>query len=251
MRHFLFLLTLLLGLNTFVYAEEPLVIPVYDLQRPPLVIIEDGRFSGIYMDLFHEVLTGAGIRFTFVPVPKQRARIMFERGETMLSCCDNPAWRTRDEEQKVQLFSDALHHTHDLFVFPPGKAFSTDDLSVLKDKNVALVRGYGYHASEFFGTRIDIDSETNMLEFLSLGRADVAIVNENILQLWLQTHPGKIVVGKCHDDASLHIRVHRQRADLLDPINQSIKRMIESGKREEILRKYLGAEAAKVSPCGE
>lgn len=240
---------LIYGMALTAHAREPLDIPVFDQQRIPLVIIDNGYFSGIYMDMFREVLTSADIPHRFIPIPKQRARIMFERGETVLSCCDNPAWRTRDDELRTQLFSDAMHNTHDLFVFPPGKPFATDDLNVLKTRKVALVRGYGYRASEFFGTRIDIDSEANMLEFLRLGRADVAIVNENVLQHWLLTHPGAVEPGKCHDNASLHIRVHRKRADLLDPINQSIKRMIESGKREEILRKYLGGKATKASPC--
>lgn len=210
------------------------------------MIIENAHFSGIYIDLFREVLNGAGIQFTLIPIPKQRARIMFERGEAMLSCCDNPSWRMRDEELKVQLFSDALHDTHDLYVFPKGKAFDTKDLRM---RHIALVRGYGYRASEYFGTRFDLESESKVLEFLSLGRADVAIINENVLQNWMLTHPNSVVPGKCHDNASLHIRVHRQRSDLLEPINQSIKRMIESGKREEILRKYLGAEADTKSPC--
>lgn len=230
-------------------AAEPMIIPVYDQQRPPLVIIENSKFSGIYIDLFSEILTGAGIEFTFIPIPKQRARIMFERGEAMLSCCDNPAWRTRDDELKVQLFSDAMHYTHDLYVFPRGKVFDTEDLNALRTRHIVLVRGYGYRASEYFGTRFDLESESKILEFLSLGRADVAIINEDVLHNWMLAHPDTVVAGKCHDNASLHIRVHRQRSDLLEPINQSIKRLIKSGKREDILKKYLGPETDTKSPC--
>lgn len=232
-------------------AREALSVPVYDQSRPPLVLVENTHFSGIYLDLFLEILQGAGIEPTFVPVPKQRARIMFERGETLFSCCDNPAWRQRPEELAAQLFSEAFYWTNDLFIFPPGKSFPTDDITILTQKSVGVIRGYGYRSSELFGTRTDIDSEASLLQFLARGRADVGIVNAEIVQWWLAIYPGAIETGSCHDHASLHVRVHRSRADLLAPINRSIAALIQSGRRQEILNRYLPANSSLGKVCQE
>ncbi len=236
-RNLLVLLAAFAHLN-WVHAEE-LVIPVYDRHQPPLVLLDDGAISGIYVDLFREILTRAGIAPRFVSVPKRRARIMFEEGESVLSCCDNPVWRTRPKEQQVQMFSVAFYNTRDVFVFPVGKRFEIDNLSTLSDKRVAVIRGYGYRGSEWFGERVDIAIESELLEFIALGRADVAIVNDDVAKLWLFENGPKVELGSYHDIASLHVRVHRKREDLLPKINEAIGDIIRDGTRDRIVNRYL------------
>lgn len=217
---------------------EKLTIPIYERHQPPLVLFRNNEFSGIYIDLFREVLSRSGIEPVFEATPKMRARIQFEEGIAVLSCCDNPAWRARPKEQQVQMFSESFYTTRDIFIFPQGKTFPIHSLAQLSDKKVAVIRGYGYQGSEWFGERIDIGSESELLLFVSLGRADVGIVNEDVARHWLKAQGKAIDFGEYHDVATLHIRVHRSRMELLLAINKAITEMITDGTRDKIIARY-------------
>ena len=239
-------LTGLTMLATTVFASpvvaEPVQIPTYEQPRPPLVIFENGRPTGIYNELFRAILNEAGIVHTLVPAPKLRARIMFEKGESFVACCANPSWRTRPQEQMVQIFSEPFHVTEDIFVFPHGRRFAIEELSKLSDKIVATVRGFGYRGENWFGERIALQNEEALLQFVAKGRADVGIVNAEVFKLWSVRNPQQVDKGEIHDFASLHLRLHRNRKELLGPINKAIKDLIKSGRRDQIIEKFLSLE---------
>ena len=101
-----------------------------------------------------------------------------------------------------------------------------------------MIRGYGYQGSEWFGERIDIGSESELLLFVSLERADVGIVNEDVARHWLKGREEVIEFGEYHDVATLHVRVHRSRMELLLEINKAITEMIIDGTRDKIVKNY-------------
>jgi len=204
-----------------------------------MVIKNDNKLTGIYIELFRTALEKIDITPEFVLMPKMRARILFETGESTLSCCDNPAWRTRPLEQSVQLFTDAFYSTKDVFVFPKDKRFDIPDLTILSDKRVAAIRGYGYSGSEWFGYRVDLTTEKDLLEFIAADRADVGIVNELIFKYWQKKNPDAVTIGGTHDFATLHFRVHRKRHDLLEPLNKAINDIISSGLRDKIINRFV------------
>ncbi|GAB3019896.1 hypothetical protein GCM10027098_13830 [Bowmanella dokdonensis] len=216
-----------------------LVLPIHERDKPPLAYLQNGQHTGIYTELFRAVLEGAGIPFRFIPTPSKRNQRMFLQGKIPMACCVNPAWYMEPEEQLVQVFSDPLYVTRDLFVFPPGKAFDVDRTDAFKDKRVALVLGYGYLGEQAFVDRIDLLNEEAVLGFLALGRADVAIVNEHILDYWLSQHPGEVERGPVHDRATLHIQLHRNWIHLLESLNQAINDLIQDGARDRIVQSFL------------
>ncbi len=229
-------------------TAESLVVPLGISHQPPLSILSQDQITGIYPELLSAVLRRANLKHTLVGVPKMRSRIMFEQGGAVISFPDNPAWRTRPLEQSVQLFSLPVYATRDLFVFPKGRRFEVQSLSDLGDKTVATVRGYGYRGSEWFGIRENLLSEDQLLTFIAAGRADVGIVNEDVLQHWLSRHPNAVDIGTIHDYSTLHIRVHRSRQELLGPINQAIEHLISSGERDQILAHFLPKLSNQTDP---
>lgn len=74
---------------------------------------------------------------------------------------------------------------------------------------------------------------------MARGRADVGIVNEDIARHWVLKNGPQIEIGDAHDIADLKIRVHKKRSDLLPRINKAIEDIINSGKRDNIVNKYL------------
>lgn len=239
-RLMLLLMLPVMALQAQTGAGEPLILPIYDNDKPPLAYKEKGEYRGIYIDLFKAVLDQAGIRYRFVPMPASRNQRMFEQGKIAMACCVNPAWYKEPQQQQMQFFSYPLFYTQDMFVFPAGKVFEINNLSALQDKRVALVRGYGYIGSENFAERIDLKNEHAVLSFIARGRADVAIINERIIDYWLARHPGAVVKGPVHDRATLHIQLHRNWRNLLEPLNQAITSLRESGEIDRALSQQHG-----------
>jgi len=238
----LFSLALLCCKSAF---AERLIVPIDDKFQPPLVMHEDSFYSGIYFDLYEEILVRAGIQPEFLAMPKIRSRVMFEQGELLVACCGNPAWRKRPKEQEVQIFSDPFYHSKDVFIFPKSKGITKiTDLTQLNDKKVAVKRGYGYRGEEAFGERVELNSESDLINFVALGRADIGIVNEDVVRNWMQYHGNKVLIGDFHDIATLHLRVHKTRRELLPKINLAIQSILQDGTLEKIRAKYLNSESA-------
>lgn len=242
---FRFINSLILLLLSLSSVAEQIQVPIYDQPRPPLALFIEEQPRGIYPDLFREILIQARLEPILVPIPPMRRRIAFETNQYSLSCCANPAWRKRPAEQEVQIFSKPFYWTKDIFVFPKGRAFSIDKLSDLSDKRVATIRGYDYRGELYFGERHNYHNEQALLRSVSLKRVEVGIVNEDIFSASKElSHLEK---GPVHDQASLHIRIHRKRIDLVEPINKAIEEIIRSGKRDQIVQRYLKYEKAEKS----
>lgn len=235
-KAYILFLLLFAPLNSF---AERLLVPINDQSQPPLMLVENENYGGIYIELFREILETANIQYEFIKVPKVRARVMFENGEVVLSCCGNPDWRKGAKEREVQLFSKTIYHTRDVYVFPKGKRFDIPDVAALHNKMVALKRGYGYKKQREFGKTMRLRTQTDLIAFVARERADVGIVNEDIARHWMLTNGNQIEIGKAHDIADLMIRVHKKRGDLLPRINKAIEQVISSGKRDKIANKYL------------
>ncbi|WP_286240570.1 substrate-binding periplasmic protein [Neptuniibacter halophilus] len=231
------LITALLVWCASALAGETIQVPTYDQHRPPTAMLIDGEPHGIYPDLLRAILKRAGLQPKLIPVPPLRRRMGFEQNHFSISCCANPAWRQRPQEQEVQIFSQPFYWTRDIFVFPLNQTFPIERLSHLSDKRVATVRGFDYRGEEYFGERIDYHNERALMQALSLSRADVGIINQDI---FLAAEENLLLTpGPVHDQASLHIRIHRDRIDLVEPINRAISELIRSGERDRIVNRYL------------
>lgn len=134
-------LVFLITSSKVAYAtSQALIVPIYDSERPPLFFNLNERQNGVYVELFETILRSANIQYELVPVPKLRARIMFETGETVLSCCDNEAWRQRPKEKDVQLFSNAFFHSADYVIVHKDTEF---DFSKSLSLSIGTIRGFG------------------------------------------------------------------------------------------------------------
>jgi len=224
------------GSGAAVAAETSLRVPVYATARPPLVEIQAGEVRGILPEMFKAILEHAGLSFVFDPVPVMRKRVLFEDGVYVLACCANPAWRNRPKERDVQLFSEAFTQNRDIFVFPKGKSFPVGGRADLGRAVVGVRRGFDYRGSRFFGTRLDLESEDAIFKALLAGRVDVGIVNEHTFHA--SPHHKNLDEGPEHDVVSLHIRVHKNRSDLLPRINGAIAAFMADGTHDLIVRKY-------------
>ena len=157
--------------------------------------------------------------------------------QILIECCPNPIWRSRPDEQGKQLFSEAIYHNKDYYIFPKGKTFDTQDQKTLKDKTDAGIYGYTYPGSEWFGKRANLRSEEDLIGFIARSRADVGIVNEN--HLFASKYLKEVSIGQVQHTSTLHMRLNSKLSHLLPKVNAAILDMIQDGTRDKIVKKYI------------
>jgi len=139
-------------------------------------------------------------------------------------------------ERRVQLFSKKFTVNRDIYVFRKSGVYDIRHKWDLQDKAVGVIRGFDYRGSEYFGERVDLNSEDAVLRAVLLGRVDVGIVNDHVFNA--SQYQEMLVEGPTQDTVSLHIRVHRDKSDLLPRINTAIDRFLAEGEHERILKDY-------------
>lgn len=192
----------------------------------PVANLENSAFK----DAWHAVVEQAGITADFVTMSRADRREAMVRGNLAMDCCSIPAWRSRPQEQAVQLYSDPLFYATEHLVFHKDKkaAFSGSiDLSSLR---VAMVEGFNHRDQNLFGEIVYAPTMTETYALVASGKADVTFANSQEFWRRQRLTDRPIVLGPVYQQMLLRVRVHKDWHSLLPRINGAIKKLRESGE---------------------
>ena len=177
----------------------------------------------------------AGIQVVPRELSHARRRRMFIDGFILLDCCVMPEWRDTPEENAIQLFTDVFYRSEEVYVFRSGTAVPINEPADLRALNVAVIRGFTYENSDYFGTEIPSVNIDSLFTLVESGRADVAIVSKvDFLHHTAKRHL-KLEIGGTESVVDLRIRVHKSRADLIPRLNTAMAKL----KRMGVLKKLI------------
>lgn len=209
----------------------------------PYWIVRDGQVSGIFSDVMQALDVQGVVLEAEVAQPPLRAQKHFRDAVVQLECCVSMAWRSAPEQAEVSLWSDPVLSAEEVLIFPPGRAFPFARLQDLQGRTLSTVRGYGYAGSQYF-TRSDSPNSIAQLQSVTRGRAQGGIIDRLELAYILANHPqikaqpALIELGPVVNRSELRMRLHRSRAELLEPLNAAIGRLRENGTLAQIMRRY-------------
>ncbi len=187
--------------------------------------------ASVFRDVWHAILDEAGIKIELVEIPgHEDRRRRFVEGELLLDCCSVKAWRDREEEVAVQLWSRPIFYTVDHLVLQDGRTYDLPDPTQLQAFKVAVVRGFSYQGAEAFGPTVVTATIEQALDVVASGRADLTIVNSQEFQRLQKINRRPLILGAEHNELILRARVHKSRPDLLVQINEAIKQLQASGR---------------------
>ena len=189
--------------------------------------------------VWHAILEEAGINAQFINVPHARKRRLFVEGLIVVDCCVVPIWRSRPEEKAVQLFSDVFYEAKEHYVFPSGFDTNINAPGDLRNMRVAVIRGYDYHYSAFFGETLSTSNVAAQMDLLEARRAHVAIISDVDFRRQMFLKPRDLVLGGVNLTSGLRIRVHQSQQHLLPHINDAIARLKTAGKIEELIQRAI------------
>ena len=185
------------------------------------------------------ILQEAGIKAQIIKAPHARKRRLFVKGLILVDCCVVPIWRARPEEKAVQLFSDVFYEAKEHYIFPRGFEKNISSPGDLRSMTVAVIRGYDYHLSAFFGKTLSVSDVAAQMDLLEAGRVHVAIISGIDFHRQMFLRPRELVLGGVNLTSGLRIRVHKSHAYLLPRINQAIANLQSYGKIEALIQQSL------------
>ncbi len=242
----LLIVAILFSLGAQAQPLTPAYYAVPDVNWEPYWIIEEGQARGILGELMQALDEQTQTAMVASePLPVKRNQVFFDKGELVLECCVNEAWRDKNDENGVSLWSDAVLSTHELVVVHPAETdFVIEQASDLKGKAVATILGYGYKWDAIF-QRFDVTTNLAQLNLVALRRVDVAIIDEYEFR-YLLGH-NEPIAGMRHDlksgarigSSELKIRIHSSRPDLLLPVNKALARLKEEGAIDALIQRYI------------
>jgi polar amino acid transport system substrate-binding protein len=180
-----FLLTLLVFIMVISVTSQKLIIAVNN--APPYRIIENGNFSGIYIDTVKLLLESLNIEYEFIEVPFARALILMESGEADLMLGPN---KNAEREAYMKFLIEApLPRENRIFYVKNEKNF-INKYEDLYSKTIDVLRGAVYFEK--------FDNDTNLTKEIvnsyDLGirkvdnaRTDVIIMPEMMGDFLLRT----------------------------------------------------------------
>lgn len=229
-----------------VRAEPPVVVAAVD--RVPLAYSENGKLTGLFVELTEEAFRRMGrpLDFRLLPWPRCIVELRSGKIDATLTMFHTP------EREAEFLFGeeDVLQQIEALFVKKDDPQAFTGDLAALAGRRVGLI----YQTS--YGSRLDgalagglfgpVETERNMIDLVKMlahGRIDVlpgdrgrilgaaasAGLQNEIRELLpsIETTPGYMAFTKMHDMRSL-----------AHAFDQTLRAMKADGTYAAILRKY-------------
>lgn len=229
---------LFLGL-LFCNGAYPITLDVglMDADRPPYFIRPTDHFSvsGMYIDILDEIAQQTGLEFNYKFLPQKRIRAYIKIGLLDVEPGIDPQWRTQKGEMETTVYSEPLFESAEVLVYNPSKFPAPPSHEELMQYKPCKVLGFNSvkdaNAKEFAFT-----SEEQIIELIKLQRCDWAVFPIDVLN----SHPsfGKLKYTDPVATYSLSLRLNKEHAHQLIPINTAIREMKASGKLDAIIRSY-------------
>lgn len=198
--------------------------------------------DSVFRDVWHAILEEAGIEAELVSAPRDVRRDMFVRGELVLDCCSVEAWRSREDEKQVQLWSKPFFYTVDHLILQKGRTYDIPDVMDLTGFRVAVVQGFAYREGTRFGVVVERVSLGEVFDAVATGAADITISNHQEFRRRQKLEPRPIVLGPQYHRLALKARVHNSRPDLLARLDGAIARLMADGHIAKLTGARLRAQ---------
>ena len=222
---------------------ESLSVALYEGANPPYSVFEEGKVTGIFVDLFNQLEKLTPYHFEFRGYPFARALHEFDAGRIDIEPGINESWR--QHAKVLGEYSIAYGVSREVIVFQKGQKFPVSSPQDLFGQSVGLVRGYSYPRFDaaFAAkkiTRIDNLSESLLLRQLLYGRVKQIFIGHRTILFYQKMYPEyrPFDVGDIVGEADVKLRIHPNKSYVMADINSALRQMIEDGSIENIYAKY-------------
>ncbi|MEJ6472892.1 substrate-binding periplasmic protein [Pseudoalteromonas piscicida] len=235
------LFILLLSAN---FAEaKTYSILVYHGANPPYYFEENGKPTGIFVDIFQELAKLTSHRFEFVPLSVARGQRYFDQGKVDIEPGISKTWRVDAEVHGIYSIDYAF--SSEVLLGYQDRCVGKHQPEQFYGTLVGKVRGYRYNDFEMhFGKDkmliYENISEKELLAQLEHKRLDYILIGSVTADYYISQHPNYQSFKTCLEISRLPVQMRLQPKliELRKEINSALRLMINGGKIKAIYAKY-------------
>ena len=246
LRFFLFLILMISGLLSPASGET---VRFCHADWPPYTSVDDGKVSGITVDIYRAALKRAGYQVEFIPIRWKRCLLSVRAGQYH-GVADSAR---RDGFIQGPTFTAIFAQNIWVHLDNPAKAYTGPAL--LQNKRLGLVSGYVYPEEIKDDPAIFVDyaemDETNLRK-LAIKRIDMALSDLVNSRIFAQQHdlpirPLTPVVSNNHLFPSFGPEYEIIQRDM----EKALQRMVEDGSLDRIYQAHLGISFAALQKLAQ
>lgn len=224
-----------------IHARGTLIVGTSADYPPFEYLNEQGAVVGFDIDLIREVARelGVGVEIVNAPFDGLTGALLAERIDVIIA-----GMTVTPERQRTIAFSDPYFFGGTLIMVHKDTADirAPDDL---KGKIIATqVRTTAEElARQIEGAEVAaFDLFTDAAVEVASGRADAMLVGTVVANVFAKLHPNLKIVGQEIDPAPLGIGLRKNNPELVQALNESLKRIREDGRYDRLVAHWFGGE---------
>ncbi len=209
---------------------------------PPFFIREKEQESGVFLEIIQEIVKHQGKELKLMRIPRKRGNAWVAKGQ------NNAVVRAIEwvPDAANFLFSDPILQFKSVLVSLKSNPLEFDYLDQLRGKKLLTRLGFKYpQLQPYFDmktiTRIDADAQYKMFRLLKKGRADAAIMNEQVALWLIKKHQlkGQFNLSKSSFGVfDIRVMFNKANSEYINSFNQSLYNIKRQGAIERILKHY-------------
>ena len=226
---------ILFSCNTYAH-NETLSVGFIKADRLPYFAnkTETQPVRGLYVDLLERISHYSGIKFSYNFTPQARIRLYMKKGLLDVEPGIDKGWRQNPEEIKNSVYSIPFMNSKEVMAYNIIKFpnFSPSDPNLL---NCAVL---GFTESNAKNPENRLMTEVQILDMLQKKRCDTATFPIDVLNYHLTNSHSDVKYTQPLFNYSLRLRLHKSKHHLLDKIDNSIRKLLDSGEFAQLYSKY-------------
>lgn len=207
---------------------------------------ENGRATGIAVDVMRQVMAQSGNQMAFVFHPAKRLNALLDQGRLDLNYADSPAWNAPDAAQRF-VYSQPYLQVREYLYFLDDHPARHLPIEKMRGLRIGMVRGYTYRSLDAaLGSgqlsKLETSRDRALLDLLLRRRVDAIAQIDEVFDDQLAARglsAEGFARGAKLSDAPLVIKLQRQHADQLPRLDAALQALVSSGEVERIRRSYL------------
>lgn len=204
---------------------------------------ENGELVGLDIEIGKLIAEGLGVEAQFEETTWDAILAGVQSGRFDIAC--NGVGYTEERAESFH-FSDPYVYTNNVLVVRADNEDITsfEDLKGKKTANTASST-YAAIAEGYGATVTPVDSLTDTIELVSMGRVDATINAQVSIMDYLKEHPDaniKIVATVAGDEVVYPVQKTDDALSLIEEVNRILQENRDNGKLAEISIKYFGVD---------
>lgn len=211
-----------------------------EMTYPPFEFADGDTYKGFDVDLGHAIAEEIGMKAEFsslgfdalIPALKSNQIDAIISGMVIT-----------EEREKEIAFSNPYYDIVITGVVKTNSKITSP--AELKGKKVGAQIGTtgAMYADEIGAETVTFDAINTMLQALQQGSIDAVIVDEPVAMYYIQNdklEDLKLMAIKDQEKAELAVGINKDNKELLEKVNEALKKLKENGKYDEIKNKWFG-----------